>query len=160
MGTAMKSFSRAISQDVEDLFTLFEKHQVNYLLVGAYAVMVYTDPRFTKDVELWIEAAAANSHCVTAALREFGAPLTGLSEGDFSEPGFFYTMGIPPGRIDLLMSLGTVDFTAAFSRRKFVPIGKCSVPLIAILDLIQAKQDANRPQDLLDLERLKQSVDI
>lgn len=154
----MKQFGRPISKDVDDLFEVFEQFSVSYLLVGAYAVMVYTEPRFTKDIDLWIEPTVENGNRAYAALKKFGAPLTGLTSQDFSEPGFFYTMGIAPGRIDILMSLGGVVFSEAFGRKNMISIGGRKIPTIGKEDLIIAKLAASRPQDLIDIENLKKSI--
>lgn len=50
-----------ISRDYEDLFKTLHKHKVRYLLAGAYAVVFYTEPRFTKDIAVWVEAEPGNA---------------------------------------------------------------------------------------------------
>ncbi len=98
--------------EFSELLNTFNEHEVKYLIVGAFAVMIYSEPRYTKDLDLWIEVSPDNASKVFAALRDFGAPLAGLTEKDFRGPGF-YQMGRPPGRIDVLMSLDGVDFESA-----------------------------------------------
>src|SRR5271169_1348956 len=106
-----------MSSDFSDLLNLFKRCRVRYLIVGGHAVMKYTEPRFTKDLDIWIEASPKNARAVFKALREFGAPLAALSEDDFAKEGFFYQMGRPPTRIDILMSIAGVKFADAWPNR-------------------------------------------
>ena len=84
----------------KELLRKFNEHQIKYLIVGAYAVMKYTEPRYTKDLDVWIDSSPENGELVFHALRRFGAPLAGLSAKDFAEEGSFYQMGVPPARVD------------------------------------------------------------
>ena len=68
-----------MNSDFEELLKIFNGNEVKYLVVGGYAVMLYTEPRYTKDLDVW-----------------FGAPLAGLGPGDFAHKGFFYQNGQPP----------------------------------------------------------------
>jgi len=145
------------SPDFKELLSLFTAHKVRYLVVGGYAVMKYSEPRFTKDLDLWIAVDRSNAAAVFAALKEFGAPLAGLSEADFQEPGYVYQMGRAPLRVDILMSVEGVDFDQAWRKRVEVGIDGTSIPFIAKDDLIVAKRVAGRPQDLIDLQNLEQS---
>ena len=154
----MRNFKKPISQDVDDLIGLFLDHKVEFLVIGAYAVMVYSEPRFTKDIDFWVNPSPTNSFKVFAALKEFGAPLSKLSVEDFSAPGYFYTMGIPPGRMDILMSVANLDFDSCYASRSMVEFGPRTVPVISMQDLILAKIAAGRPQDLLDLQKLQKKA--
>ena len=84
------------SPDFFELLSLFRSYEVRYLVVGGYAVMKYTEPRCTKDLELWTATDKADAEAVFAALRAFGAPLADLTADDFAAPGYFYQMGKPP----------------------------------------------------------------
>ena len=143
------------SPDFRELLRLFAAAEVRYLIVGGYAVMRYTEPRFTKDLDLLISTDAANAAAVYGALKAFGAPLAGLSERDFTVPGFFYQMGRPPIRVDVLMDVPGVDFEQAWNRRGTVEIDGVAMQFISRPDLIRAKEAAGRPQDLLDLANLR-----
>lgn len=85
-----------MNSDFKELLSRFNARKVRYLLVGGYAVMKYTEPRYTKDLDLWIDRRPRNARAVFEALREFGAPLVGLSPDDFAQPGVVYQMGRPP----------------------------------------------------------------
>ncbi len=143
------------SPDFKELLSLFKKYEVRYLIVGGYAVMRYTEPRFTKDLDVLIAVDDDNARAVYAALAEFGAPLHNLSSEDFAQEGYFYKMGNPPLRVDVLMSIPGVSFAEAWQNHETLQIAETEMYFISKGDLIKAKQAAGRPQDLLDLEKLE-----
>ena len=147
------------SPDFRELLSILEKYKVRYLVVGGYAVMRYTEPRFTKDLDLWISTDKDNSKAVYEALREFGAPLKGMSPTDFAQEGFFYQMGSPPFRLDVMMSITGVDFETAWANRESVEIEGMVVSFISKADLIKTKEASGRDQDLLDAKKLRKSGD-
>jgi hypothetical protein len=145
------------SPDFKELLSLLEKHKVRYLVVGGYAVMKYTEPRFTRDLVLWISTDEENSKAVFGALKEFGAPLKGLTPRDFAEKGYFYQMGNPPFRLDIMMSIPGVEFERAWGNREGVRLGEFVIPFISKADLIEAKEASGRPQELIDAEKLRKA---
>ncbi len=145
-----------VNSDFSDLLNLFNAYRVRYLVIGGYAVIQYGEPRFTKDLDLWISTDAANASAVYQALKQFGAPLSGLTEADFSENGYYYQMGIPPVRVDILMGIPGGDFDAAWRSRNEVDFEGLMVPFISKRDLIVTKQASGRPQDLLDAKHLSE----
>jgi len=143
-------------KDFEELFSVFNEHKVKYLVVGGYAVSFHAQPRATKDMDILIGQDEANSEAVFAALREFGAPIAGLSPKDLTEPDNFFRMGTPPVMVDLLPRISGVEFEAAWSRRVTVALNEgLSMPFISRDDLLAAKLAAGRPQDLADVEALR-----
>ncbi len=144
-----------VNSDFSDLLRLFKDNNVRYLVVGGYAVIQYAEPRFTGDLDVWVSVDSKNARAVFTALQEFGAPLVGLSETDFSEEGYFYQMGVPPVRVDVLMGISGVEFEEAWARRVNVDFDGVVVVFISREDLITAKLASGRPQDLLDVEALK-----
>jgi len=145
------------SPDFKELLNLFKKYQVKYLIVGGYAVMRYTEPRFTKDLDLLVSVETKNATAVYKALKEFGAPLSGLTENDFSQQGYFYQMGYPPMRVDIMMSIPGVKFDDAWNRSEQLTIDGIEMKFISKEDLIESKKASGRPQDLIDLENLKKA---
>lgn len=89
-------------------------------------------------------------------MREFGAPLTGLTPKDFSEEGFFFQMGVAPVRVDVLMGIPGIQFEECWNRRVEVDFDGLKVIFISKLDLIASKRAAGRPQDLIDVDLLSQ----
>lgn len=100
------------SSDFKDLLNLFEKHKIRYLIVGGYAVMKYSEPRFTKDLDIFIATDHDNAKAVYAALKQFGAPLENLTSEDFAHEGYFYQMGRSPLRVDIMMSIPGIQLDA------------------------------------------------
>jgi len=141
-------------RDFKELLSIFNENGVKYLIVSGYAVMKYTEPRFTKDLDIWVEASADNAKKVFHSLKTFGAPLKGLSEADFSETGF-YQMGQPPVRIDILMEIDGVTFDDAWKNRMQADFAAVPAHFIGISDLIINKKTAGRLQDLADVEKLE-----
>jgi hypothetical protein len=146
-----------VNSDFSDLLSLFNANHVKYMVIGGYAVTQYAEPRFTKDLDLWIKADPTNATAVYRALKEFGAPLADLTESDFAEEGYFYQMGVPPMRVDVLMSVTGLKFEEAWKRRVEVKFGELIVTFIAKEDLITVKRASGRPQDLIDAASLVRS---
>jgi predicted nucleotidyltransferase len=147
-----------VNSDFSELLSIFNARSVKYLVIGGYAVVQYTEPRYTKDLDLWISTDLQNATAIYAALREFGAPLAGMTEQDFAEEGYFYQMGMPPVRVDILMGIPGVEFDLAWERRTEVDFDGLRVPFISKQDLITAKLASGRPQDLIDAHHLSKTV--
>ena len=145
-----------VNSDFTDLLNLFKKYNVKYLVIGGYALIQYSEPRFTKDLDLWISVEKKNAIAVFNALKSFGAPLLDLTAADFSEEGYFYQMGMPPVRVDILMGIPGIDFNSAWVNRNEVDFDGLLVPFISKHDLILTKIASGRPQDLLDVDSLSQ----
>ena len=143
-----------VNSDFSDLLRLFNANSVRYLVIGGYALVQYAEPRFTKDLDLWISTDVSNASAVYHALSEFGAPLEGMTEHDFAEEGYFYQMGVPPVRIDILMGIPGMQFDEAWERRNEVDFDQLRVNFISRDDLIIVKRAAGRPQDIVDADLL------
>jgi predicted nucleotidyltransferase len=147
-----------VNSDFSDLLKIFNANAVKYLIIGGYAVVQYTEPRFTKDLDIWISVDRDNAAAVFKALREFGAPLVDMSEADFSQEGYFYQMGRPPVRVDILMGIPGMGFEIAWQRRVEIDFNGLVVKFISREDLITVKKASGRPQDLIDAELLSHSL--
>ncbi len=143
-----------MNSDFKDLLRVFNGHKVRYLVVGGYAVIKYTEPRYTKDLDVWVEASSKNARAVFAALREFGAPLTNITAVDFAKEGSMYQIGRAPARVDVLTSIDGVRFADAWPNRVASDFGGIPAPVISLQDLITNKRTAGRPQDLVDVSHL------
>lgn len=146
-----------MNSDFKDLLRAFSEEGVRYLIVGGYAYAEHVEPRYTKDLDVWIERSDDNADRVLAALRNFGAPLRELSKDDLTSPGTFYQIGLPPNRIDIITQLEEMDFADCWNRRKTGQIGDLSVEYISANDLMENKERTGRPQDLADLAHLRQA---
>jgi predicted nucleotidyltransferase len=139
-----------MNSDFKDLLRLLSEKKAEFLVIGGYAVIHYAEPRYTKDLDLLIGTDAENAEKVLEALREFGAPVNTITPRDLCTPEVFFQIGVPPNRIDMIVTVPGVEFKAAYARRGSMAIGDMQVPVISRDDLIRAKLMAGRPQDLVD----------
>lgn len=143
-----------VSRDYEDLFKVLNAYKLKYLVVGGYAVIYHSEPRFTKDMDVWLSPNANGADDIYSALKEFGAPLKGFQPDDFLDKKLIYQIGVPPVRIDIMMSVPGLEFTSAWRNRRREKYGRTPIYLLGLDDLIHAKRSAGRPQDLIDLKKL------
>jgi hypothetical protein len=149
-------------QDYKDLLSAFHAHGVKYLIVGGYAVILHAQPRFTKDLDLFIKADPANASATYAALAEFGAALEGFRPEDFADRSSLFRFGREPRGFDVLPDIPGVDFDAAWERRVETVIDPTSglkANFISADDLIAAKMAAGRPQDIADADAIRKATE-
>ena len=146
-----------VSSDYEDLFKTLNAFKIKYLIVGAHAVIYYTKPRFTKDLDVWVPAELNDPKKVYQALKKYGAPLTGMKPADFCDKGVIYQIGIAPVRIDIMVNVEGVSIPEAWKNKRQIRYGRTKVFVLGKKNLIQAKEAAGRPEDLTDLKRLRKS---
>jgi hypothetical protein len=145
------------NEDFKDLFRHLNEEQVEYLVVGAHAVIFYTEPRFTKDLDIWVLATRPNAERLWKALGRFGAPLSDMTVEDLTNTDMVYQIGIAPNRIDVLMGISGVEFVEANKNRVESTYAGEKIYILSKADLIKAKKATHRKQDQLDLEKLEES---
>ncbi len=143
-------------KDFLELLRLLDSHKVRFLIIGGYAFSLQVEPRYTKDLDIWIEATLQNGKRLLSALEEFGAPIANLTPSDIAKPGLLYIFGVPPLRVDILNRVSGRKFSTAYSNRVEIKVKKVTVPLVNLPDLTALKKAAGRAQDLVDLEKIKQ----
>lgn len=141
--------------DFRDLLQCLNDAKTRFLIVGGYALILHTEPRFTKDLDVWVEPTAANAARTWRALSLFGAPLVGVSMSDFATPGTYYLVGVPPNRVDIITAIDGVEFAAAWKRRAKSGYAGQEVGFLSLADLIRNKRAVGRPQDLIDVRKLE-----
>ena len=146
-----------MNSDFKDLLRIFGEEEVEFLVVGGYAVIHHTQPRYTKDLDVWIKPSPENARRVARAFLRFGVPMIEVTEADFAEEGLQYAIGMPPSQIDFLTSLPGVRFEAAWDDRVEGQSEGVTVPFLGVPQLIAAKTLAGRPQDLADLDELRRA---
>ncbi len=144
-----------INSDFRDLLCEFNAAEVRYLVVGAYAVFAHAEPRYTKDLDIWVDATPENAPRTLAALRRFGAPLTQVTLNDFAVPGITFQMGVEPNRIDVLTQISSVTFDEAWHAKLETRYGDQPVWLLGRAQLLKNKRAVGRPQDLLDIQKIE-----
>lgn len=139
----------------KELLQLLNKFQAEYLIVGGFAVMKYGEPRYTKDLDVWVSNSAENSARVIQSLHEFGAPLNhdGITVETFAGKQVVYQIGVAPVRIDILTAITGVDFSQAWSGRVAGTFLGVPVHFISLDDLVTNKTALGRASDLKDLAR-------
>ncbi|HWL09379.1 MAG TPA: nucleotidyltransferase [Planctomicrobium sp.] len=147
------------NQDFRDMLSALNDANVDFLIVGAYAVAAHGFPRATGDLDIWIRADVQTAPKVIRALTVFGAPLYDLTVADLSYPSIVFQIGVPPGRIDLLTSISGINFDDAWPRQIRVEIDGLVLPVISRSDLIANKRASGRPKDLVDLHVLERGQD-
>lgn len=144
-----------LSQDFKEFVELLDANQVRYLVVGGYAVAIHGHPRYTKDLDVWIDPDPINAVHVVEALEQFGFGSLNLVPDDFVKFDQIIQLGYPPLRIDLITSIAGVDFQLCYDNRISVDVGGVLASFIGIDDLRRNKAASGRPQDLADLDKLR-----
>ena len=147
----------ALNPDFRDLLSAFCAAEARFLVVGAHAVSFHAIPRYTKDIDFWVEPTPGNARRVWEALARFGAPLEGVSIDDLQTPGTVVQIGVEPNRIDILTRVAGLDFPSAWDRRVSSTYDGVPVAFPCIEDLLVSKRACGRPQDLLDAEWLEKA---
>jgi hypothetical protein len=144
-----------LNSDFKEFAGLFHSAQVEYLIVGGYALAAFGHPRYTGDLDFWIGTSPKNAERVLAALKQFGFASMGITLDDLTASNRVIQMGFPPRRIDLLTSIDGVEFDACYPRRLIVPIDGVNLNFISIEDFKTNKRSTGRLKDLADLEALR-----
>lgn len=148
-------------QDYKDLLCAFNARGARYLIVGGYAVIFHAQPRFTKDIDLFIHADPMNAKAVYDALSDFGVSLDGIRAEEFADRGSFFRFGYDPHGFDILPDLPGVDFESAWERRiegVIDPASEQKAYFISAQDLIASKLAAGR-QDLADASAIQKAIE-
>lgn len=143
-----------IQRDFKELLGLLNAHRVEYIVVGGYALAFHGVPRYTGDLDIFINREAENAGKIVAALEEFGFGSLGLAGEDFTSPDTVIQLGVAPVRVDIITSLTGVSWTEAYSHRLSGCYDDLPVFFIDREDLIKNKQSLGRHRDLADIEAL------
>jgi hypothetical protein len=143
-----------VSKDFEELFACLTARNARALVVGGYAVAYHAKPRFTKDIDIFVDPSTDNVERVLQALTDFGFGDLGVVAADFT-PGRVVQLGVPPNRADLLTAIDGVSFEEAWAGRAAGHLGPQPVFYIGREDLIRNKRASGRPQDLADVDALE-----
>lgn len=147
-----------LNQDYKEMLSLFIEEQVEFVLVGAYALAAHGFPRATGDIDIFVNPSPANGAKVFKCLVRFGAPLEAVKPEDFSAPGVIFQIGVAPRRIDILTMIDAVSFEEAMGDVIFVMIEGMRIPVLSKGTLIKNKESTGRLKDQLDAENLKNSL--
>jgi predicted nucleotidyltransferase len=143
-----------LPHDFKEFLKLLSAHQVEYLLIGGYAVGYYGYPRATADMDIWIAMNPANAERIITVLKEFGFDLPELSPELFLKEWQVIRMGVPPIRIEIATTISGVNFSECYAHRVVDVLDGVKVNLISLNHLKANKKASGRHQDLADLENL------
>jgi len=143
-----------VAKDFEEFFTSLNRNGVEYLVLGGYAFALHAHPRYTGDMDVFVEASENNARLMMQALSDFGVERSPLSWSDFTVYGRVVQLGHPPLRVDIMTAIDGVAFEEAWPRRVESQYGEEKVPFLGKEDLIANKRASGRKQDLLNLESL------
>jgi hypothetical protein len=142
--------------DFKEFLKLLNSREVEYLLIGGYAVGYYGYPRATADIDIWIAINPANAKKVAAAIREFfNSDVDGATPELFLQENKIARMGVPPFRIEILTTISGVGFQECYAERVQDKIDDVEVNLISLKHLKANKKASGRLKDLNDLEHLE-----
>ncbi len=141
--------------DFKELLTLFIGKKIDFLIIGGYALALHGYPRFTGDLDIFINNSRDNVSKIVQALDEFGFGSLGLTAEDFLQRETVIQLGVAPVRVDLLTSLSGLSWNEADSNKVIREMNGLMIPFISKSDLIQNKKASGRLQDLADIEHLQ-----
>jgi hypothetical protein len=145
----------ALNPDFREFIASLNRREVRYLIVGGYAVAFHGYPRYTKDIDIWIDSERENAEKLLQAIKDFGFEALDLQAEDFLVPGYVIQLGYPPNRIDLLTSIKGVEFAECYDSRIEIEIEGTCLSFIDVKNLKRNKRATGRLQDLADVENLE-----
>lgn len=143
-----------LNPDFKEFVKLLIKNQVEYLVVGGYAVSIHGYPRYTGDLDIWINPTPQNASLVVQTINQFGFSSFELKEEDFTKQYGIIQLGYPPVRIDIINTIDGVDFNECYARKAVFDIDGLKINFINLEDLIKNKKTTARPRDIDDIENL------
>ncbi len=143
-----------MNSDFKEMLQALNNGGVKYLVVGGWAVGHHSQPRHTKDLEIWIKPDAENANRLMNAFSEFGMMLVDIEECDFAKEGTQYFVGVPPVALDFLTTIEPLDFDASWEQRDIGQMNEVKVNYIGKSDLIESKKAADRDTDRADIRSL------
>ena len=144
----------SVNRDFKEFLELFTENGVEYLIIGGYALAFHGVPRFTGDIDIFINRSRENANRILECLDEFGFAQIGLQLADFTEADQVVELGYPPVRIDIITSIDGVTWEDAWNNRVQAAYGDVPVQFISREDFIKNKLATGKKQDLADLEAL------
>jgi predicted nucleotidyltransferase len=144
-----------LAKDFEEFVILLNKHNVEYMVVGGYAMAFHGKPRYTGDLDIWIGISEDNAGKLINVIADFGMASLGFEKADFLQPGYVSQIGYPPLRIDILNAIDGVGFEEAYKNKQTLEEGDLKIAYIGLNDLLTNKQASGRKRDIDDVKEIK-----
>ena len=149
-----------LPQDFRDLLQILEANNVQYLIVGGYALSLYATPRTTGDLDIFVKIDPENATRILQSLNEFGFGGIGITQEDLLTPSQVFQLGYPPNRIDFLTGIEGVSWEEAFSNRQYTVQNGIRIPVIGQEELIKNKLSTGRQKDFADVESIRHKMNM
>jgi predicted nucleotidyltransferase len=143
-----------LNQDFLEFIGLLESHDVDYLIIGGYAVALHGFPRFTGDIDFFVAVNPENAAKLIDVFKAFGFGEIGINQEDFLQPDFVVEIGREPRKIQVLTGIDGVTFSDCRSRRVEIELQGMNLKFIGKEDLIRNKKASARSKDLIDVDEL------
>lgn len=148
-----------LNQDYKEMLQILQEHNVEHIIVGAYALAAQGYPRNTLDIDIWVNPTLENSLKVYNALAQFGSPLHDIDANTFKCKGIVFQIGVAPRRIDIITEIsGDIEFKEAQIRSIRIDMEGIPLNILSIEDLIKNKASTGRPKDIVDVRNLKKHL--
>ena len=140
-----------LNEDYKEMLQILLRNEVNFLVVGAYAMAAYGYPRATGDFDIWVDTTLENSQRIYKSVSDFGAPLAEITERTFTEKGIVFQIGVAPRRIDIITHIDGVEFHNAYQDKEEVEIENMKISFLSKSNLIKNKKSTGREKDKIDI---------
>jgi hypothetical protein len=145
-----------LHSDWKEFCALLNAHEVEYLIVGAFALAFHGLPRLTADIDVWVNPTRQNAKRLTAALSEFGFPSTKEQIEEFATPGKMWRVGASNYRIDVMTAIDGVEFHEAWRDKVAGDVSGVPVFYISREHYLRNKTSTTRLKDAQDAARLRE----
>jgi predicted nucleotidyltransferase len=143
-----------MERDLREFIELLNEHEVRYLIVGAHAVAFHGRPRYTADIDFFVDSSPDNAERISKVLDQFGLGDIGIDSADFTAADLVVQLGVEPNRVDIMTSISDVSFEEAWKSRAGGELDGLPVQFISKELLKRNKASVGRKQDLADLDYL------
>lgn len=143
-----------LAPDFDEFFGSLIASRVEFLVVGAYALAFHGAPRFTGDIDVFVNPTLVNAERLLSAIRAFGFPSPGLSAAEMIDPARVLQMGVEPVQIHVMSNISGVSWDEAWAGREVGRCGSHDLPFIGKYEFVRNKRASGRLKDLADIEAL------
>ncbi len=145
-----------LSADLREFIELLSSREVEFVIVGAHALAWHGLPRYTKDVDFFVNPSPENAERLAAVIKDLGFASTGLCAADFSAKDRVIQLGLEPNRIDILTGISGVEWEEAWASRVAGELDGLPIFILGKAAYIKNKVASDRPQDRADVSRLRE----
>lgn len=144
-----------LPRDFQDFIRLLNRHGVEYLVVGGYAVAIHGYVRYTGDIDFFIALNPDNAQKMVDVFHAFGFNMRELNQALFLDKGKIIRIGTEPMRLEVLNQIDGVEFSDCYKNRKELRSGGLHINFIGLAELVKNKRATGRGKDQIDAEELE-----